>query len=542
MLSFLKFQKRISLYKYISLAVAASLLFSCSILPEKKDTEISDVAPLSVEQPLADESNALELSQKLQLEAEPEIITDLWERIRKGYQLPTINNPRIQSQFNWYAKHPDYIGRVSVRGNPYLYHIVEEIEARGMPFEIALLPIVESAFDPFAYSHGRAAGIWQIVPSTGKFLGLRQNWWYDGRRDIIASTNASLTYLQRLHKRFNNDWLLALAAYNSGPGNISKAIRKNKKRGRPTDYWNLKLSRETTAYVPKLIALSQLIGNPGKHNLTLPFIKNEAYFAQVDTKAQIDLAQAAELANLTMDELYQLNPAFNRWATDPGGPHRLLVPVAISETFKKELGATPVEERITWKRYKIRAGDTLSVIALKFKTNSASLKELNNLHSNRIQAGKTLMVPVASKSSKHYSRSATQRLAKKQQQASKNEKGQKITYKVKQGDSLWAIGKSHGVSARKVAKWNNMALLDPIKPGQSLVLWSKSPSLKLASSSHGVIRKLSYRVRKGDSLHRIADRFRLQITDILAWNHLKMSNYLQPGQLLTLFVDVTQAY
>lgn len=536
-------RKSISKYSRILTCIFPIFLTSCGLFQPKAEQAGDVVQPPP--HPLAETTNIETTTTADAVVAEPDPVepaplTNLWDRIRLGYQLPDMTNNRIQAQLNWYARHPDYMARVSKRGAPYLYHIVQEIESRGMPLEIALLPIVESAFDPFAYSHGRASGIWQIVPRTGKYLGLKQNWWYDGRRDIVASTNASLSYLQRLHKRFDNDWLLALAAYNGGQGNVAKAIRKNKKAGRPTDYWNLKLSRETSAYVPKLIALSQLVFDPSKHNLNLPVTDNKPYFVEVDTQSQIDLAQAADLAGLSMDELYKLNPAFNRWATDPGGPHTLLIPEHLGASFAEQLSSIPKSERVTWKRYKIRPGDTLSVIAAKHNTNSTSLREINHLRGNKIRAGDTLMVPIASKSSGHYTHSSSQRLAKRQQRSGKNTQGQKITYTVKSGDSLWAIGKNHGVSARTIAKWNNMAPRDPIKPGQSLVLWTKSPSLNLASAN-SVIRKLSYRVRKGDSLHRIADRFRIQVSDILTWNHLKMSSYLQPGQSLTLYVDVTRS-
>ncbi len=460
---------------------------------------------------------------------------NLWERIRRGYKFPSADNRRIEMELKWYARHPSYMKRVSLRAERYMFHIVEELEKRNMPLEIALLPIVESAFDPFAYSHGRASGMWQIIPGTGKMLGLKQNWWYDGRRDVVASTNAALNYLESLNKRFKGDWLLALASYNSGAGNVSKAIRKNKKRGKPTDFWNLDLPKETLAYVPRLIALSQLIAKPAEHNVTLTPIFNRPYFTSVAVGSQIDLAQAASLADIDMDVLYHLNPAFNRWATDPKGPHELLVPVEKAEVFTQKIATIPQKDRVTWNRYTIKNGDSLSTIAQKYKVSVASLRSINQLRGNSIRAGKTLMVPVAAKSGKHYSYSADERVAKRYASTSKREKGQQIDYTVKSGDSLWTIGRRYKVTTGKLAKWNSMAPRDPIKPGQKLKIWTKTA---VAPSKNGVIRKVSYKVRNGDSLARIAQKFSLNVNDILKWNQLKRSKYLQPGQRLTLFVDV----
>ncbi len=472
-----------------------------------------------------------------ELDASPAMAeVDLWERVRRGYTIPEQHNRRIQMELNWYAKHPSYMKRVSERANRYLFHIVESLEKRNMPMEIALLPIVESAFDPFAYSHGRASGMWQIVPGTGKMLGLKQNWWYDGRRDVIASTEAALTYLQRHHKRFDGDWLLALASYNSGAGNVSKAIRKNKKLGKPTDFWNLDLPKETKAYVPRLLALSKLVAQPQKHNIALTPIFNRPYFAPVAIGSQIDLAQAAELAGIDMDVLYHLNPGFNRWATDPHGPHELLVPADKAEAFAAKVASIPKGERVTWERYKIRDGDSLSTIAQKYKVSVASLKSINQLRGTSIRAGKTLMVPVAAKTGKHYSFSVDERIAKRYASTDKREKGQKIDYVVQRGDSLWSIGRQYKVSSSKLAKWNSMAPRDPIKPGQRLKIWTKTA---VAPSKNGVIRKVSYKVRNGDSLARIAQKFSLNINDILKWNQINRAKYLQPGQKLTLFVDVT---
>jgi membrane-bound lytic murein transglycosylase D len=438
------------------------------------------------------------------------------------------------------------MARVSERAEKYLFHIVEQMEANNIPMEIALLPIVESAFDPFAYSHGRASGMWQFVPSTGRQYGLKQNWWYDGRRDVVASTGAAIKFLSYLHRRFDGDWLLALAAYNSGEGNVSKAIRRNRKAGKPTDFWSLKLPRETQAYVPQLLALSRVVLKPDTHKVKLEPIPNKAWFTQVDIHSQIDLAQAARLADMELNELYKYNPAFNRWATDPDGPHQLLIPNTHLDTFVENLKAMPTDQRIGWKRYTIKSGDSLIRIAKKFNTSVSALQSANQMKGNKIRQGKTLMIPVATEPARYYAYSADQRLKRKQDKPASSKNSHKINYRVKSGDSFWKISRQHNVSVSKLSKWNGMAPKDPLKVGQKLVIWTNKTlsesRLKEAGKSldKGIIRKLAYNVRRGDSLARIAGKFNLSVNDIMRWNPVKKDSYIHPGQSLTLFVDVTR--
>jgi membrane-bound lytic murein transglycosylase D len=251
------------------------------------------------------------LPQEVEPEAQPVTTKpdNIWDRLFKGYTLHKPYNKRFAREYNWYRKHPQYFKRVQERAEPYLHFILEEAEKRSMPTELVLLPVVESAFQPFAYSPGRAAGLWQFIPSTGRMYGLHQNWWYDGRRDVMASTRAALDYLQSLSKQFDGDWNLALASYNAGAGNVRRAIRKNKKKNLPTDYWSLKLPKETMTYVPRLLAISQVFANAHEIGLTLKPIANEPQLAEVRIDNQIDLAKAADMAGLTIEELYQLNPA-----------------------------------------------------------------------------------------------------------------------------------------------------------------------------------------------------------------------------------------
>jgi len=449
-----------------------------------------------------------------------------------------IDNKAIRQQRNWYAKHPEYFERVARRAERYLYHVANAIEAQGMPAELALLPIVESAYDPFAYSHGRASGMWQFIPGTGKRFGLEQNWWYDGRRDVVKSTEAALKYLKLLHKRFDGDWLLALAAYNSGGGNVNKAVRNNRNRGKATDFWSLQLPKETEAYVPKMIALAQILKDPKRYGVSFPKIADQPYFATVDVGSQIDLAQAADLAGIKLDELYLLNPGFNQWATSPDGPHKLNVPTDNAENFSLKLAQLPKEKRINWVRYIIKSGDTLSTIAARYRTTSKALRQINDIRGNNIRAGKPLFVPVASKGSEQYVLSATERLNSKQNRTSLSNRVKQI-HIAQSGDSFWKIARRYGVNTRDVARWNNLGTTDTLRVGQKLVIWSKAK--KTAGNSRQLIRKVGYKVRNGDSLARIAQKFNIKISDIENWNSINRKKYLQPGQSLKLYVDVTRA-
>ena len=467
----------------------------------------------------------------------PSAPEDIWERIRRGYALPEQSHSRIQSQLAWYAKHPSYMNRVAERATPYIFHIVERLEARGMPSEIAMLPIVESAFHPFASSHGRAAGIWQFIPGTGKWFGLKQNWWYDGRRDVYASTEAALEYLHRLQRRFDGDWLLALAAYNSGGGTVSRAITKNRRLGKPLDYWSLDLPRETEAYVPKLLALKALIGNPAEHGLELMPVPDAPYFTKVEIDSQIDLALAAELTGLDLDEIYRLNPGFNRWATDPDGPHYLLLPLDRAAEFKERLAQVAPKDRISWQVHKVRTGDTLGGIARQHKTTVATLKRVNKLRNHVIRAGSNLLIPVASRSASSYSLSAEQR---KRQTQNREQEGRKLVHIVRPGDTLWDLSRQHSVSVSQLARWNAMAPRDPLTPGQRLVVWTRATKSSAPSGpmQRAVTQKLGYVVRQGDSLYRISNRFKVTVAELRKWNNLSEGGYLQPGQRLTLYVNV----
>jgi membrane-bound lytic murein transglycosylase D len=459
---------------------------------------------------------------------------DLLEQLREGFSIEPVMNNRVQAELKWFVKNPKYLNRVFNRAQRYLPFIVEELESRDLPLELALLPIVESAFDPFAYSHGRAAGLWQMIPGTARRFGVRQNWWYDGRRDVVDATHAALDYLEYLYKFQDEDWLNAIASYNSGEGNVRKARKRNRSRSQPEDFWNLKLSRETSAYVPRLLALVEIVRDPEQFGLQLPEIVNEPQFVVADIGGQIDLALAAELAGIDLDTLSSYNAGNNRWASDPAGPHRLILPTDIAEDFAAALESVPVDERLRWQRHKVKNGEAISQIADRYNVTVSTIKSANQMSGNMIRAGSYLMIPVATKPLNEYTQSADERRERKQNTV---RNGNKIEHIVASGDSFSTISRKYNVDMNKLASWNGTAPRDTLSVGQKLVVWTNQPVP--ASTSTGTTRKLRYTVRNGDSLYLIASRFRVSVSQITRWNNIDKNKILRPGQKLTMYVDVT---
>ncbi|GAA3538365.1 transglycosylase SLT domain-containing protein [Zobellella aerophila] len=358
------------------------------------------------------------------------------------------DHPRVVAQRKWFLKHPEHMRSVAERARPFLYLIKEEIEKRDMPMELVLLPVVESTFNPKAYSRSHAAGLWQMLQGTGKNFGLHYDSWYDGRYDVMAATNAALDYLEYLNNFFDGNWTHALAAYNSGEGRVQRAIRSNRKQGKSTDYWALSLPKETQNYVPKLMALADILKHPDHYGLDIPAIPNHPQVKVVQVEGQVDLNMAADLAGVNRQQMKHLNPAFKRAATSPARTANLLVPVKNAQGLELAMADLPQQERKEFRRYQVRRGDTLGLIASNNNTSIDAIKRSNNLRSNSIRAGQTLMLPTTGKAA-----APTDGL-----------------YQVQSGDSLHAIASRFSVSITDLLRWNRLRKHEYLRPGQQLIV------------------------------------------------------------------------
>ncbi len=400
---------------------------------------------------------------------------DLRQRIISGYSLPEINSPYTQNHEAWYAARPDYVQRMVARSKRYLYHIVTEVEKRGMPSEIALLPMVESAFNPQAFSRSKAAGIWQFMPETGKTFGLKQDWWRDNRRDITAATDAALNYLQKLHVMFGT-WDLALAAYNAGEGTVQRAIDRNRRKGLPTDYASLPLPSETKNYVPKLQAIKNIMSKPENYGLSIDYIPNKPYFKQVTAPDKIDAKVAAELAEISLEEFNLLNPEYNRPVLNGSGAvHEILLPVSAAETFQTNL-ANYDKPLVNWQTYHAKRGERMDKIAKKFGIDVASLREANDLTPRAGVGAQPLLVPDRnhpSAANLNEPQLADHKLATPKASGNSPESAP-LTHTVKAKETLFSIAKQYGVSVQQIVQ-NNQLGSQEIQVGQRLSISASAP-------------------------------------------------------------------
>ena len=464
----------------------------------------------------------------------PPAAADLWERIRNGFALQDMDSPLVGEHETWYSERPEYLKRMVERSKRYLFHIVEEVEKRGMPTEIALLPMIESAFNPQAYSRSHAAGIWQFIPSTGKNYGLEQNWWYDGRRDILAATGAALDYLQKLHNQFG-DWELALAAYNFGEGAVSRAMARNQAMGLATDYQSLTLPGETRNYLPKLLAIKRIVAKPEDFGLRLASIPNAPYFTQVTTSQHIDVKLAARLADMPVDEFVSLNPAHNRPVITAPRGRTLLLPVDKAEAFNANLEGYS-KRLVSWQSYQGKKGERIDGIARKFGTTVALLK-LNNsvaLRRNKLASSQTLLVPL------HGSGSEGQLLAVNLKSAKPEAApdAAQTHYRTQRGDTLASVARRHGVTVAQLKAWNHLKS-NRLAAGQRLVLKADTRETRVAATDgkSRAAKPTRYMVRRGDTLHSIARRFNVAVLDIQRWNNLSAKRPLQLGTRVTVYRD-----
>jgi len=459
---------------------------------------------------------------------------DVWQRIRSGFRFSETNNPLTQAHEKWYAAHPDYVKRMVLRSRRYLFHIATEVERRGMPMEIALLPMIESAFNSKAYSTAAASGIWQFIPSTGKHYGLKQNHWYDGRRDFTAATNAALDYLGKLYRDFG-DWQLALAAYNCGEGCVGRAIKKNIQLGLPTDYASLSLSAETRHYVPKLLAIKNLVLDPMRFGVALDVLPNQPYFAQIELNTSMDVRSAARLAGMELDDFTTLNPAFSRNLIRSDTPINILVPVDKTDHFQNSLKNGTWD---TWTSYYAKKGERLEALAARFDTTVARLREHNSFNLNRagkLARAQSILIPVKG-------RGVVANLAPGLKLAPSPESN---LHTVIAGETLYSIARRYNLSVSDL-KIANSEITDVVQAGQVLLLPLKvgettavkataeiEPALKKVAFTQKIRSKDApryYTVKRGDTLSSVARRFDVELSELTALNpKLKRSRQIQAG-------------
>lgn len=507
---------------------------------------------------------------------------NLWDILRDEFSLPHYeNSPAVQAKIEWFMNNQDFLLRSATRSAPYLYYILQQIKKRHLPAELVLLPIVESGYNPFNRSPVGAAGIWQLMPSTATGLGVKQNGWYDGRRDVIASTHAALNYLAYLQSFFEGNWLWAIAAYNTGEGNVLSAIKRNIRDGRDTSFWSLPVAQETRDYVPSLLALAVIISHPERYPVYFPPVRNAPYLAQVNVASKISIQQAAKLAGIGYKRMLQLNPGFKSPTKSTKSPYKLVVPIENVVQFSENLANTPFSEplQIDWIHYKIKSGDTLASVAKKFKTTIVALRKLNHLTKNNLRHGSQLLIP--NKSNENDSTPSTPTMvATKTEIETKTEpkpiplkkqndfltivqnepkataietpttaEPQTIAnnyslqpgdtiYMVRQKDSLSSISKRFHTSPQIISLANNLKD-NRIKPGLQLVIPTHIAAIQIgnafnSSTSNNISSgDTVYMVRNGDTIEKIANKFHTTASAIRVAN-LMRSNFLQEGDNLVI--------
>jgi len=437
------------------------------------ESQVPQVVPPEPQVPVPFEGERVEIKDPLRkLPAIDRTVPpdDLWERIRRGFAIQDLDSKLVNEKIAAYKAQPEYLQRVFNRSRLYLYHIVEELEKRGMPTEIALLPMVESAFNPMAYSRAHASGLWQFIPGTGKRYDLDQNWWYDGRRDIVDSTAAALEYLTRLYE-MHGDWQLALASYNWGENAVARAIAKNKAAGLPADYAHLKMPAETRHYIPKLQALKNIIRDPQAFGIDLGPLPNQPYFATYDEVRDIDVQLAAKLAEMPVEEFIALNPGFSRPIIRAANTPRIVLPADKIDVFRENLEKHD-KSLVSWKSYHPKKGDTLESIAKKHGLSLAQLKEVNGISARSKNVPSLLVVPV------NISDARQVRKLPIMYAPPIPVRTRRVYHTVRSGDTMHSVAKRYGVAVEDLQRWNGT---DKIRPGQRLAVEVRAPTRRTAS-------------------------------------------------------------
>jgi membrane-bound lytic murein transglycosylase D len=490
----------------ISITILAALLAGCATAPQSSSVATSSTSSspaLPANAPL-DARHAVNqvLPPMAVTSAAPYLVDltvhadDVWDRIRMGFAVPNMDSPLVVEQQAWFLSHPDFLQRAADRSSHYLFHVVEELEKRHMPTELALLPFIESAYNPMAYSRAHASGMWQFIPSTGKNFNLKQDWWHDDRRDVVASTDAALNYLDTLYGMYG-DWTLALASYNWGEGSVKRAIDRNQSAGLPIDYLSLNMPDETRTYYPRLQALKNIIANPKAFGISLPRIDNEPYFVTVATPRDIDVQTAARMANMPVEDFRALNPAFNRPIINAAMSPSLLLPADRAAGFQEALANTEAP-LVNWQAYRIKRGDRIDHVAAHYGMSVAALCEANSLTPrDRLKPGSEILVTL------HRSATAPEPVPV---------------------NLARAASPQSTASAAPAPISVALAHAEDEASHAGIVRASYTPAASRMSPS-------SYTVRKGDTLFNVAQHFHLSLAEIKRLNHLR-GNALQPGESL----------
>ena len=456
------------LIRNLCLSVCIGTLLACQTMPENTRDTAAVVAVAAPNKTAAATVPDLTVTTINIATAVATSYDDLWRRMQAGFQLrDDYAQAEVVSRLQYYTDNQRYFDLVSERAAPFLYWIVEEVDRRHLPQELALVPIVENTFNPNAYSGEHAVGLWQFVGATGKSFGLQQDWWYDARREPRAATIAALDYLQILYGQFNENWMLALAAYNTGDSNLRRAIRKSGQGTGIIDFWNLPLPRDTHAHVAKILARAKIISDSEAYGIKLRRIPNSAALSSVEIGAQIDIAQAAKLAQIGYAELRALNPGYLQWATHPDHPQTLLLPAENAEALLAGLQTLDRSQLVSWDRYQIAAGDTLGAIARKLGTRVDILQTVNQLRGSQIIAGRSLLIPRLDKLGSDLSLSSIL-----PPQSRRTPVALPASHRVRRGDNLWSIARRYDLRSKNIARWNQIELDSILRLGQILQLGS----------------------------------------------------------------------
>ncbi|MBI2381139.1 MAG: LysM peptidoglycan-binding domain-containing protein [Gammaproteobacteria bacterium] len=514
------------LFLSLGLCILTSCQTDSSRVPEVPDYAVPEDAVSEPEQPLIEPSDKT---------AESPDDADLWRHVRSGFQLDSTEDPKLRAEVNkqirFFTQNQRTVEASLNRAAPYLYMVVQEIEKRDLPLELALLPIIESSYNPKARGANGAGGLWQFVPGTAKVMGLKKNSYYDAKQDVFASTQAALDYLDNLGKTFDGDWFHALAAYNSGAGNVQRAMDSNKAHGKGTDFTDLKLKAHTRAYVPKLLALAEMLKDPERYGIDWDPVPNEPVMAKVDLDKPIALSEAAELANCSLEELVSLNPGFAKpWAVS-GGPGYLMLPADKAEDFEGKLSHLPTPRSDEHLSYTVRKGDTLRSIAKQYHMPQELLRQANHLFGMRQpEVGQELKIPLSNKP-----------VFDESDEAVLAESGGR-EHKIRSGDSLWKLSRSYKVSMKALAEANGLAANAALKPGKTLRIPGAATDKKTDAQPQAKTVALAgtekqlYTVKKGDSLDSIAQKHKIALKDLMRWNNKVSPRNLKPGQALVIYL------